>query len=323
MDEMNLEPFIHIGFPKAGSTSVQEVLGDPASGFLPHNGVRLRHANDVKNPRIVDYLVHCHDFEFRPEHVRQAAQETLGGVRAEGMVPVVSSERLVGHWISGGYDSARLADRIHQVWPDARIFIVFREQRAMINSVYRQYVKKGGGRKFAELVKPRGHGHGRSPGFSLRFFKYDQVVSYYQDLFGRDRVLALPMEMLRTSPGLFFQRMTEFARVKTDYHYGGESPHANIGIDAFTASRKRLLNVLLEKDRINDYSIWSNSVTGRFAKLLLKASLLAGGDRRRLRAAESLRQEVDKEVRGYYGASNARLQRLTDLDLAAYGYEFE
>lgn len=316
-----LAPLVHIGYPKAGSTSVQAVFGDPSSGFLPHMGVRHRTPNEVKNPGVVDYLVHCHDFEFDAGHLRRLAHESLGGIRALDKLPVVSSERLAGHWISGGYDSRTIADRIRLVWPGARILIVFREQKAMIDSVYRQYVKKGGGRRFDQLLEPKGHGHGRRPGFSLRFFKYDQLVGYYRDLFGADRVLALPLEMLRATPVEFFDRIVRFARAGNTRNFGESVPYENVGIDAYTASRKRLLNAFLEKDNINDYSIWCNSLTRRPAKLLLEALRRTASARKRRAAETALKRRVATAVDGYYARSNANLERLTDLNLEDYGYE--
>jgi hypothetical protein len=61
-----------------------------------------------------------------------------------GLIPMVSSERLSGNPHSGGYDSAVLAERLHQVFPGARVLVMIREQRSMILSSWAQYVRVGG-----------------------------------------------------------------------------------------------------------------------------------------------------------------------------------
>jgi len=185
-------PFVHIGFQRSGSTSLQSIFGDSEYGFATDRVFCNRTSAQVKNKRILRYLIRTHDLDFNPEHLRSITDEMLGWARPAGRVPLISSERLAGHWYTGGHDSKVIADRIKMVWPDARILMIFREQKSMINSVYRQYIKKGGNCAFDELLHPRGTGHNRGPLFSLRFFIYDQLVEYYHKLFGPDYVLALP-----------------------------------------------------------------------------------------------------------------------------------
>jgi len=164
-----LAPIVHIGYAKAGSTSVQSVFGDPENGFVYDKvvydkDVYLRRPGQIKNARIVRYLAYTHDFEFNPEHLRSIAYEALGWARPAGWVPVVSYELLAGSWLYGGHNSRIIADRIKAVWPEARILIVFREQKAMLNSAYRHYIYKGGTRSFDQLLNPVGTGHTRGAG---------------------------------------------------------------------------------------------------------------------------------------------------------------
>ena len=157
----DLSPLIHIGYAKAASTSIQSVFGDPKTGFAVGRQPREYSAKEVQNMSVISELALAHDFEFSASTVRNEVSDVLSWAGPAGRTPVVSAERFSGHWVTGGYDAKTIADRIFEVWPTAKVLIVFREQRSMLNSVYRQYVRKGGGRTFSQFVDPKGKGHGR------------------------------------------------------------------------------------------------------------------------------------------------------------------
>lgn len=316
-----LSPLVHIGYGKAGSTSVQAVFGQPANGFVCDRDVRPKTPSQVKNRRIIDYLAYTHDFEFDPGYLRELSWDLLGGAVPAGFVPLVSSERLAGHWSTGGHDSRVIADRILATWPQARILVIFREQRTMLSSVYRQYVNKGGGRSFQNLVAPQGTGFGRSPGFCLRFFKYDQLVAYYQELFSRSRVLALPLELLKADPSGFFDRIFEFSGVSRRYVDESRGPHEKIGLDAYTVRYKRLVNPCLARDNLNDYGPWSTRVTRPLARTLLESAGVFATQRRRSAAELRLKAVIAATADDVFGESNANLEQLIGIDLNQYGYD--
>jgi len=316
-----IEPLIHIGFGRSGSTSVQTVLGNPLTGFAVGKEQRVHTAGQAKDKFIVTQLMAVHDLEFDPAIVRDYSCGLLGWARAAGKVPAISSERLAGHWCTGGHDTTNIADRILNVWPDARIFIVFREQRAILESVYRQYARKGGGRCFEEFIDPKGKGHLRGPGFSLRFFKYDQIVGHYQKLFGREQVLALPLEYLRSDPDGFFNRLFSFSGAKPQPGYKIVPVHENAGINAYQAECKRRFNPILQKDYLNDFGPWCNPVTRNIAKPLYKLTSRIATKSMQKYAKIRLQQKVQVVCKGYYCESNRRLAELVDLPLSEYGYD--
>jgi hypothetical protein len=316
-----LEPVIHIGYGRAGSTSVQTVLGNPDAGFAVGKKLASYAAEEVKDKFIVNQLVTTHDLEFDPAIVREYALGLLGWARAAGKVPAISSERLAGHFCTGGHDAAIIANRLYGVWPKAKIFVVFREQKAMLDSIYRQYARKGGGRSIDDFLNPKGKGHLRGPGFSLRFLKYDQIISHYQQLFGREQVLALPLEYLKNDLDGFFQRLFTFSGVTANPEYKFVPVHENTGINAYQAKCKRLFNPIMQKDYLNDYGPWCNSVTRNIAKPLYKlSSRLATAsmqDREKLR----LQEKIKAACKDYFRESNSRLVELVEMPLSKYGYD--
>ena len=321
-----LNPLVHIGYGKSGSTSVQSVFGNPNSGFAScdsrfascHDGSFIRHTHIVNK-----LVIHTHDFEFDPEQLRLIAHEMLGWARPAGLVPVISSERLAGHWMSGGYDSRVIADRIKAVWPEARILLIFREQKSMLSSIYRQYVKKGGGRTFKQLLMPDGGGHGRGPGFSLRHVKYDQLVQYYQEIFGADKILALPLELLRDEANSFFGKIFDFVGANPKHNFQIPKPHLKIGIDAYKAGYKRLVNPILSKDYVNGYSVWCTPYTRIIGGLFMKIVQILATKQKRASATLKLEKEIACAVDGYYGNSNSNLEKLIGIKLDKYEYDLQ
>ena len=83
-----------------------------------------------------------------------SSSRSLQRIVDEGLSPVVSFERFSGNPFSGGYDSKEIADRLVQVFPDARVLVVVREQRSMIVSTYKQYVREGGALPPSKFMLP-------------------------------------------------------------------------------------------------------------------------------------------------------------------------
>jgi hypothetical protein len=83
-----------------------------------------------------------------------------------------------------------IADRLRALFSDARILICIREQKKVILSCYNQYIKKGGAISISSYLNVSDRT--RVPLFDFRHFMYHRLISYYQQIFGRDRVLVLP-----------------------------------------------------------------------------------------------------------------------------------
>ena len=157
-------PLIHIGYNKAASTWLQKrFFKNPKTGFQwtrkgPGTGVTA--------------LASARPLEFSVEKSRAIFAAELESARAKGLTPVVSLERLAGHPFSGGFDSKELAHRLTGVFPGARFLAVFREQKSMIVSTFKQYVKAGGTSSLERFIDPPRHRHVRLPQFDLHHFEY-------------------------------------------------------------------------------------------------------------------------------------------------------
>jgi len=302
-----MRPLLHIGYHKTGTTWLQRhVFPKGKAGFF------LVAGPDALRPS----LVQVDAFDFGPELVREAFQPGIKKAQARNLVPVFSHERLSGNPHSGGYDSKQIADRLAATFPEARILVVIREQRNMLLSIYKQYVRMGGAASFRQYVTlPTGVG--RVPVFRFEFLEYHRLVGHYRGLFGAEDVLVLPYELLAKDPASFLGRIGEFLGAPVAVP---TVRWVNISPSAFALSLKRHANRWVVRDALNPAPPFafegSNETllrTCRTVDRIAPAALKEGHERRWQRFAE---QEIGER----YAESNAITAELTGIDLRAFGY---
>ena len=201
-------PVFHVGFPKAGSTTLQwqvfPYLADVAYlGLYPKNGPELEAGVTV--PCLVNKSVRRFYREmfmrdgmsFDLEKAQDLLRDMTTGIGDK--VPVFSNERAIG--VLRSYpDAVVKAERLHSVFGSKmRAVIVVREQRAILAAQYRDWpfdpLNPNTGRAlgFEDWLSRLRH----QPHFSfLELVKYDQIVAVYRRLFGAENVLILPLELM-------------------------------------------------------------------------------------------------------------------------------
>ncbi|NJL10408.1 MAG: hypothetical protein HC908_10200, partial [Calothrix sp. SM1_7_51] len=110
---------------------------------------------------------------------------------------VFSHERLSGYPASGGYDSSKLIRSMQEIFPAGRILIVIREQVSLIQSMYSQIITDGGSCSLKGFLNPPEPKFVRVPQFNLKFYEFDRIIKYCQNLFGVENTLVLPYELIQ------------------------------------------------------------------------------------------------------------------------------
>ena len=124
---------IHIGYPKTASSWLQETLfKDENYGFYALHDGDSKTVRDVKRMALPFY--ETMPFDFDAEAVRTYIDRNCP--LEEERCAVISNERLSGGAFFGGYDSVDIAKRLYSVFPNARIFMMIREQFDIIISQY-------------------------------------------------------------------------------------------------------------------------------------------------------------------------------------------
>src|SRR5579859_361933 len=305
---------VHTGYHKTGSRWLRHrFFGNPATGYGWVDKAGEEHP--------VRRLVSARPFEFDADASRAEFEPLLAEIVDAGLSPVVSFERLSGNPFSGGYDSKEIADRLVQVFPDARVLVVIREQRSMIVSTYKQYVREGGAMSVTKFMQPPTSRSMRIPWFDFRYFEYHHLLGYYRRLFGEERVLTLAYEQFRSDPRAFVERLAGFAgRPLSDEQLDAlpfESK-ANPGPPATAIAARRWLNGLGVRSDLNPAPPLASPAFWKLGKRIDRLSLAPPGAVSH--EEEKLRRVVAERVGDRYAESNRRTAELTGLDLGTYGW---
>ena len=231
---------IHTGYHKTGSTWFQQVLlAAGETGFtLPWTRAQVN-----------DELVLPKQLLFEPASAAKFFEKGLAEAGSAARIPVISNERLSGNPHSGGWDAKLIADRLFQVFPEAHVLMVIREQRSVIRSMYFQYVREGGPASLRHYLESPKAGKYRVPLFDLDFYAYHRLIEYYRDLFGREGVLVLPYELLRENPDETTRLVCDFAGATVPTQL--PKAHRNPSLTAFSVALMRHLNRLFVRDSLN------------------------------------------------------------------------
>ena len=172
--------FIHIGYPKTGTTWLQQRF------FSSINDVKYYGIKDKREDIRNDFIL-PNRFLFNSQTIR----ERYFPVQQETMI--ISHEALVSGEIHSyglnGVFSYDLCGRLYSVFPKAKIIIFIRNQPDIIASYYNQYIRGGGNKNVNKYLYQKSfEGVKKNFFFSYDFFRYDLLISHYKEKFGEDNV---------------------------------------------------------------------------------------------------------------------------------------
>jgi hypothetical protein len=307
-------PLLHVGYPKTGSTWLQNHVFD-------HHGLGLA---SVARSVIHDQLARVHPLVFDVAACRATFDPFIRSIQGRGLTPVVSSERLSGDTFDGGLDSLEQAERLVRVFPQAKILVVVREQRSMIYSLYKHFVRAGFPGSLRTFLQRPNRGMGYLRWFDYEHLEYDRFAERYAALFGRPNVLVLAFEEFCREPLAFTARLLQFMGITAEHAAMAALPFAerdNEGLQPVGVALQRPLNWLCVRHRLNPWpplpSKWLRGVIDKAMPLVDRCMPRRG--------QESLRRKqrrlIAEFVRDRYRASNARLAAAHALPLGEFGYD--
>jgi hypothetical protein len=309
---------VHIGYHRTGSSWLQKwVFAKPETGF--------RWTGKAKDDDPVRRLITRRWSEFEPEKLRRRFDHRFEEIRAYGLIPVVSFERLSGHACSGGFDSGEIASRIRQVLPEARVLIVVREQRSAIYSNYQRYIRAGGPGSLRQFVCPPTTSNLRVPLFDFRHFEYHHLIRRYQKLFGADSVLVLAFEQLQQDPRAFVAEIGRFMHRPLPEEILDGLPYHVREQESLAPSEQLVLRRLnrFVRSEVNPVPLVDLDRHHALKRLVRPSDSAVAKlfpDALGERSEASLRRELAELVGDRYAESNRRSAELTGLDLAGSGY---
>ena len=299
---MKKPTIIHIGYHKTGTTYLQKNVFE--------NNPKL--FNRVPQPTIRNTLILPSPLRYDSEPF-----ETLCLSNSLEKRLVISNEYISSNIHNGDYMSAITADRLKQVIPSAKIIIGIREQVSMITSAYSQYIKARGSLSIRDyLYSPI------SKLFNFNHLQYHSLIEYYMNLYGKENILILPYEVLKTNPRLYLKTVFEFIEepdlIETiDFDVQSK---LNPSMSSFALQVKRFFNPFIMQ------TFPGLGKTLYFKPLVLLFSLINRGlklfplkalDKK---IEENIRSIILEEISDRYEYSNRQTQNYTSFDLNALGY---
>ena len=229
--------YIHVGFAKTGTTWLQSRVfsKNPHINYRPSRG------------HITNLLI--------PTHPLSDIVEKVNLIREQASSPLLfSHESLVGHFFAPEQDrpdildTADVAKRIHEAFPDARIIMTIREQGDMIESMYRHYIFGGGSKDPARAIK--------DDLLVDPYLHYHNAINSYEGLFGVENTWVGLFETLNDAPKLFLESLWSFMNV-TPLKLDAEifTKRDNVGLSSKMMTDIRLYNRSIRKLTLQNPSL--------------------------------------------------------------------
>lgn len=307
---------IHIGMPKAGSTTLQKHL------FNRHPGITyvgLNPDGDIgpytRDPALREFVYALYgkdSLEYDTEASRETLYRILSRYTDDTKSVVLSHEKLASRYSVA--DRAVKAGRLKALVPDAQVLLVIRAQHSILRS---QYLDRPFDPRDERRVRPASFQQWLELNFkhydkgfaaSLDYFKLWEL---YTGLFGFKNVLVVLLEQLASEPGRTARTIAQF---------GGFDP--------------ALSEQLLEGRHENASTVKSSalSATARLRRYGLCQALCAR-DRRAVMSiirrafkgerAVSFTEECYQRIAGFYAPGNQKLAQAIGVDLEQFGYPME
>ena len=298
---------IHVGLHKCGSTWLQKhMFNNEEIGFSSPWGEQA--ALCVSEIISIDPLTFCPSATL--EKFNKNAK-----IGKRDSYRVISHEALSSRPHHGSYYSKEVAQRLYEIFPNAKVLFIFREQGSLIHSLYGEHLRNGGRETLREFIGTGFEPDGFTSLIRLSFFEFERLLQLYQDIFGEANTLALPLEMLSKQPNMFVKKICDFCNVPQGHL--PTSRRENIAWGPVTYELLRCSNYVFRGSRLKPK-------TGPI--LAVRRKVLEIVDRlipKKLQVGFLKRQQavIKQRTGNRYCQSNLKLSRSLELDLRSYGYD--
>lgn len=309
-----MDVIVHVGLHKTATTFLQE-------RFFPGLAATFVHAPHVLGPAPdpIQRFVHALLFRNAATLDVEAHREAITAfVRARPSPLIVSSEALFGWPFENHVNFRTNADVLAEVLPEAKIWLVLRRQDHWLESAYSQILKQGlstSPQRFTNYRRGEFVGFNwniyNGPNLDVRDLDWTPYVEHYRRRFGVDRVKVQAYEAFVENAQAFLAEFCQFAGVPLAMP--PSEARVNPALGPASAWVARVVNALpaslkLELKRHVPAQYHPAAVLERTLGSFLP------------RSRPLVPEEIKTAVLAMHRENNARLARLTGLDLARYGY---
>lgn len=325
--------YVHIGYPKSGSTTLQKQFFNKHTeinnlGLFPTDNVGndseyidydSTYLSDSDLQDFYDNLVMLEGIQYyNSKNERLFDDKILDLITdGDGEITVFSNERFVSAFYAHD-DLREKANRLRNLFPDGKILLIIRNQTSLIKSQYRDHP-----------TDPRSFAIGPPVSFNewidiahesdsvnfLESLQYYDVISYYMELFGRENVGIFPLETLIHNTEQFAVSMADYLGIDFDESLELlQTEPENTGVSKrfnnYRRLRWRMLSVLnlgWLPEPIKTSLQKSDEIIQNVIKRGPKEDL-------------EMNSSSDEIIESLYSEQNKKLNKRYNLDLAKFDY---
>lgn len=317
---------LHVGLTKTGTTFLQyNVFPFLKDVYHTGFGEYQKFLNqtpigqlflDIQNVRLYKIFP-----KERIEFYKKQINEYLNNIKEKTVL--ISCENFVGflgiHRVSKDkphFDNLRFTNILKEIFPQAKIFFVYRNQNGWMESSYNQCViKTGSNISFDEYIGYKNDKFIQGNYLDFEKVKWDKIIENYRKEFGENNVLALPYEFFKEDYRTFLDLFFDFTNIEPYYPENNE--YINLRKKENTGINYPLLNKYLDWIEYLPKGIIKRKIQkndrGLRKLLSLKKDEVVYD---KIKFDDSQRQELSKILR----ESNRKLAEITGYDLSKYGY---
>ncbi len=303
-----MEPLLHIGYAKTGSTFLQFNIFKPDYGFY--------NAFDQHFAQVIQRFILCNSFTYDAVATLKYFKDKYAVAKSQGLKPVISAESLSGQLFANNNIEKAISLRLKETFPDAKILIVIRNQKAIIKSAWKHYLRNNGAQTIDRFIRKEGIKQGFTSILNMDRFQYHFLVKQYQKLYGKENVLVLPFELLKINQKEYVNKILAFSgtckEFKEDIY-----PPANVARTPVELFIRHKIGFYMNVDRYGDKKVFLQKVLDKVCPLVAKIT----PDCVNKSIDKSWDRYLDLLIDGYYQDSNNILAEITGLDLKEYHYE--
>lgn len=303
---MKLPSYLHIGYSKSASTWLQEVMRNS-------DKIHMAYQTYFFNP--LDSENYSKGVEFYTQFFESASNDQ---VIIESQEHIIMPEiHPVLKCASTNMESvSKVALRIKNTLPDVKIILIIRNQTQMIISRYLQYVVQGGWLEpalfFGELIMDNKFK-------KYADYRYYEVISILNEIFGEVNVCVLLQEEIITEPQFVQNKLKWFMGVDLDFE--SVSRKKNIGNSFAAIQLIRRLNAITVRD-IETFGLETQTRIPYHLWLYIKEGI------RKLDAVSGLKRNKSKymteEIKAYicsaFAEDNKKLESYLGRPVSQLGY---
>lgn len=325
--------YIHVGYPKSGSTTLQKQLFNKHTeinnlGLFPTDNVgrdsdyidyNSTYLSDANLRKFYNNLVMLEGIRYYNSGNKRLFNNKILNLIADGdgEITVFSNERFVSAFYSHD-DLREKANRLKELFSDAKILFVIRNQTSLIKSQYRDHPTDP--RSFAigspvSFNKWLNIAHKSDSVNFLESLQYHDIINYYMELFGQENVGIFPLETLVHNTEQFAVSMADYLGIDPDETLELlQTEPENTGVSKRFNNYRRLRRRMLSALNLGWLPEPIKTSLRKIDKVVRNAA--KGGPKENLDMDSSSKEIIES----LYSEQNKKLNKRYNLDLAKFDY---